>query len=95
MPKKHVVNVFFFVEIFAFRGVFSEIGSPFVPPPTTCFTVIVIKNRIKTDKINSVRVVGKELVETFTSDEKGMRAIFGEIGFKSLLKMIKDLCGIV
>ena len=82
MPKKHVVNVFFFVEIFAFRGVFSEIGSPFVPPPTTCFTVMVIKDRIKADEINSVRVVGKEFVETFASNEEGMRVIFGEIGFE-------------
>ena len=66
-----------------------------MPTPASWGVIVVIKNGMKADEVNSVRVVGKELVETFTSDEKGMRAIFGEIGFKSLLKMINDLCGIV
>ena len=85
MPKKHVVNVFFFVKILTLWGVFAKIGSPFVPTPTTCFIVIVIKNGVKADEINSVRISCEELVETFTSNEEGMRAIFGEIGFKRVL----------
>lgn len=56
-----------------------------MPPPTVRFTVMMIKNGIKADKVNGVRVVGKELVETFASNEEGMRAIFGKIGFKNVV----------
>ena len=63
--------------------------------PTARFAVMVIKDRIKADEINSVRVVGKELVETFTSNEEGMCVIFGEIGFECVFQVINDLCGVV
>ena len=55
----------------------------------------MIENGMKSEHINSIRVSRKEFVKAFTSNEEWVTVIFGEIGFKSLLKMIKNLCGII
>ena len=56
---------------------------------------MMIKNGMTSEHIDGIRVGCEELVKAFTSNEEGVTAIFSEIGFKSLLKMLKDLCSIV